>query len=30
LEERLFMTMMLGDDRFIAETYVLGRRVHSR
>lgn len=28
LEERLFMTMMLGDDRFIAETYVLGKRVH--
>jgi len=30
LEERLFMTMMLGDDRFIAETYALGRRVHHR
>lgn len=30
LEERLFMAMMLGDDRFIAETYVLGRRVHAR
>ncbi len=28
LEERLFMAMMLGDDRFIAETYVLGKRVH--
>jgi len=30
LGERLFMTMTLGDDRFIAETYVLGRRVHPR
>jgi len=30
LEERLFMTMVLGDDRFIAETYVLGERVHPR
>jgi guanine deaminase len=28
LEERLFMAMMLGDDRFIAETYVLGKRIH--
>lgn len=30
LEERLFMTMMLGDDRFVAETYALGKRVHPR
>lgn len=30
LEERLFMTMILGDDRFVAETYVLGKRAHSR
>jgi len=26
LEEQLFMIMMLGDDRFVAETYVLGKR----
>jgi guanine deaminase len=30
LAERLFMTMMLGDDRFVTETYALGRRVHPR
>ncbi|MCZ7563599.1 MAG: guanine deaminase [Burkholderiales bacterium] len=30
LAERLFALMMLGDDRFVAETYVLGRRAHAR
>lgn len=30
LEERLFMTLVLGDDRFVAETYVLGKRIHPR
>jgi len=30
IEERLFMTMILGDDRFVAETYALGKRVHPR
>jgi guanine deaminase len=30
LEERLFVLMMLGDDRVISATYVLGRRVHVR
>jgi guanine deaminase len=30
LAERLFMTMMLGDDRFVTETYALGKRVHPR
>lgn len=30
LAERLFALMMLGDDRFVAETYVLGRRAFAR
>jgi guanine deaminase len=29
LEERLFALMMLGDDRAVAETYVLGERTGS-
>jgi guanine deaminase len=30
LAERLFVLMMLADDRAVAATYVLGRRVHAR
>jgi guanine deaminase len=30
LEERLFVTMMLGDDRSVRATYVAGARVHDR
>ena len=30
VEERLFALMMLGDDRAVAATYVLGREVHRR
>lgn len=30
LEEELFAMMMLGDDRLIASTWSLGRRVHRR
>ncbi|NNF51293.1 MAG: guanine deaminase [Gammaproteobacteria bacterium] len=30
LEERLFALMMLADDRAVAETYVMGERVHER
>ena len=30
LEERLFALMMLGDDRCIQATHVMGRRQHSR
>jgi guanine deaminase len=28
LAERLFVMMMLGDDRAVAQTYVMGERVH--
>jgi guanine deaminase len=30
LAERLFVLMMLADDRAVAATYVLGRRAHRR
>jgi guanine deaminase len=30
LAERLFVLMMLADDRAVAATYVLGRRAHAR
>ncbi len=30
LEERLFALMMLGDDRAVAATYVLGKEAHRR
>ena len=30
LEEQLFVLMMLGDDRTVASTYVLGERAHAR
>ena len=30
LEERLFALMMLGDDRAVAATYVMGREAHRR
>jgi guanine deaminase len=30
LAERLFVLLMLGDDRAVSETYLLGRRVHRR
>jgi guanine deaminase len=30
LAERLFVLMMLADDRAVAATYVLGRRAHTR
>ena len=30
LEERLFALMMLGDDRCVQATHVMGRRLHSR
>lgn len=30
LHDRLFALQMLGDDRVVAQTYVAGRRVHSR
>jgi guanine deaminase len=30
LRERLFVLMMLGDDRAVEATYVLGRRAHAR
>ena len=30
LEERLFLLMMLGDDRSVHATHVMGERVHHR
>jgi guanine deaminase len=30
LEERLFALMMLGDDRAVAATYVLGEAAYRR
>jgi guanine deaminase len=30
LEERLFALMMLGDDRAVTATYVMGRETHRR
>ncbi len=30
LEERLFVLMMLGDDRCVAATYIMGQRRHAR
>jgi guanine deaminase len=30
LAERLFQLMMLGDDRVVAATWVMGRLRHSR
>jgi guanine deaminase len=30
LEERLFALMMLGDDRCVQATHVMGRRLYSR
>jgi guanine deaminase len=30
IEDLLFATLMLGDDRAVASTWSLGRRVHSR
>jgi hypothetical protein len=30
LDERLFVLMMLGDDRMVEATYLEGRRAHVR
>jgi guanine deaminase len=30
LAEKLFVMMMLGDDRAVARTYVMGEQVHDR
>ena len=30
LEEKLFAMVMLGDDRIVAATYILGEQVHVR
>jgi guanine deaminase len=30
LEERLFALIMLGDDRCVFETYLMGERRHAR